>query len=142
MYDSSISIEDRSEIQELYARYCHFADQCDGENWANCFTRDGFFAPSLGPGSGKDYRGHAALAAFISAPARNPLENRHWNGALTLEREGQFVRAQCYAFLLQVVNVDSPQILGSVTYHDLLVREDGAWKFKERRPTKDDVPRM
>ncbi len=137
MYDDSIPVEDRLEIQELYARYCHFADQCDGPNWAKCFAEDGFFAPSLGPGSDKTYQGHEELAAFITAPERTPLENRHWNTALTLHRDGDVIRGECYAFLLRVENVDSPKILGSVRYRDVLARENGNWRFRERRPSKD-----
>ena len=137
MYDRTISSEDRLEIQELYARYCHSADLCDGEEWADCFIEDGVFAPSLGPEAGQTYRGRKELAAFISAPHRIPLENRHWNTALTLDRAGDDISAVCYAFLLRVAGADAPEILGSVIYRDRLTKEGGAWKFKERRPRKD-----
>ena len=137
MYDSRISAEDRLEIQELYARYCQYADLCDGALWAGCFTEDGVFSPSLGPGAGEVFRGKDALAAFISAPGRTPLENRHWNTALALERDGTEVTAVCYAFLLRVAGVETPRIIGSVTYRDRLAKENGMWKFKERRPQKD-----
>lgn len=137
MYDKSISVEDRLEIQELYARYAQAADQCDGQAWSNCFIIDGFFAPSIGPGAKAEYRGREALAAFITAPARVPNQDRHWNTAFTFERDGEDVRGVCYAFLLRVKGVEKPEIVGSVVYHDLLTKEDGAWKFKERRPTSD-----
>ena len=81
---------------------------------------------SPGPGSGNPYQGRAELAAFISAPERTPLQHRNWNTALTLERNGEDINAVCYAFLLQVANVESPKIVGSVTYRDILARENGA----------------
>ena len=137
MFDRTISSEDRLEIQELYARYCQTADLCDGEAWADCFTEDGVFAPSLGPEAGRTYRGRKELAEFISAPHRTPSENRHWNTALTLDRNGSEIDAVCYAFLLCVAGVDRPKILGSVIYRDRLTKERGAWKFRERRPRKD-----
>ncbi len=137
MFDPSIPVEDRLEIQELYARYCHFADDCDGENWAGCFVKDGYFAPSLGPVAGQVFKGQAELAAFISDPGRTPSTHRHWITALTMERDGNEIRAVCYAFLLKVGNVESPTIVGSVVYRDVLAREDGAWKFRERKPVRD-----
>ncbi|MYF88752.1 MAG: hypothetical protein F4186_04935, partial [Boseongicola sp. SB0676_bin_33] len=51
MYDHSISVEDRAEITELYARYCQYAYLCDVEKCAGCFAEDGVFSPSLGPGA-------------------------------------------------------------------------------------------
>ncbi len=140
MYDASIPVADRLEIQELYARYCQFADKCDGENWSRCFVKDGYFQPSLGPGSGQPYQGRTELAAFISAPHRTPDTYRHWNTALTLRSDGDEIDAVCYAFLLKVADVDAPAIAGSVVYFDRLAREDGRWLFKSREPIKDGTP--
>ena len=137
MFDLSIPAEDRLEIQELYARYCHFANHCDGENRADCFVENGFFSPSLGPGSGKPYEWRADLAAFISVPDLRPLQHRHWNSALTLERNGEDIKAVSYAFLLLVANVESPKIVGGVTNRDILARENGAWNLRERRSARD-----
>lgn len=137
IYDHSISVEDRLEIQELYARYAWYADASDGENWAACFAREGRFVPSITDSAGKLFEGRKALSDFIADPAHRPRTARHWNTALCLERHKEHIIGRCYAFLLDASRKSEPNISASVTYLDTIIHEDGAWRFKERRPTRD-----
>ena len=130
----ALQLEDRLEIQDLYARYCHAIDAGDGEGWANCFTKDGTFVPSVGSSAGRSFAGHEALAAFAANPNRR--KRRHWtSNILLVERDG-FVEGTCYALLIDVGG-SQPEIAASFAYRDELVREAGTWKFRARRHHRD-----
>lgn len=137
MYDSTITVEERLEIQELYARYSVHADVHDGEKWAACYTNDGVFVPSITGAAGRTIAGREALKAFITDPELAEMLTRHWYSNFILKRVGEAVHATCYAMLLDVTEKGKAQIAASVTYSDIIVREDGAWRFKERRPILD-----
>lgn len=137
-YDRSISLDDRMEIAELYARYCLLADRADAKNWPRCFTEDGTFRPTVGPEPGRTYRGREELSAFIVNSTRFPLRTRHWSTGLILRSNGDVIRGTTYAFLLRAVGENDPQIYKSLVYSDQLKKEDGAWKFFERLPSADN----
>jgi hypothetical protein len=126
---------DRIEIQDLYATYCHAVDDLDGERWAELFTSDGVFAPSVGSGTGKEFRGREVLARFAADPNRHNA-SRHWNNNLLLAERDDHVEGTCYAMLVDISG-DAPVPVAHVVYHDQLVREDGRWRFRSRRPKRD-----
>lgn len=43
MTGKKLSVEDRQDIVDLFAQYCHRVDHADGEGWAALFTSDGAF---------------------------------------------------------------------------------------------------
>src|SRR3546814_7805692 len=43
MAGKKLSVEDRQDIVDLFAQYCHRVDHADGEGWAALFTSDGAF---------------------------------------------------------------------------------------------------
>lgn len=136
MYDFSITTEDRLEIQELYARYCHYADAADGPKWALCFTPDGTFIPAMVSG-GNHIEGRDALSKFPAEAGQTPHQMRHWTNNLILERDGPCIAATYYAVLLDI-SVDGPPTLkGSVTCKDLLERHEGRWLLKRRQSFLD-----
>jgi hypothetical protein len=126
---------DRIEIQDLYASYCHAVDDLDGERWAGLFTRDGVFTPSVGTGTGKEFRGRGELTRFAADPHRHNA-SRHWNNNLLLTAGDGHVEGTCYAMLVDISG-DAPVPVAHVVYHDQLVREDGKWRFQSRRPKRD-----
>lgn len=130
-----LTAEDRFAIQDLYARYCHTVDALDGEGWADCFTDDGLFVPSIGPIAGTEYRGREALARLGGDPEREP-PTRHWNNWLRLAERDDHVEGTCYAMAVEVGR-EQPEIVAHVVYHDELVQQDGEWRFRARRPVAD-----
>jgi len=49
------TVEDRLEIQDLYARYCQSLDHGRYEEWLDCFTDDGVFeSPRFGRRAGRE----------------------------------------------------------------------------------------
>jgi uncharacterized protein (TIGR02246 family) len=130
-----LSADDRFALLDLYARYSHAVDANDGTGWADCFTEDGVFVPSTGHIAGGSYRGRAALAALGSDPGREP-PTRHWTcNHLFVEREDH-VEGTCYAMRVEIGG-DEPVVAAHAVYHDEIVREDGRWLFRARRPTLD-----
>lgn len=131
----TLTVEDRLEIQDLYARYCHTVDAFDGDGWASCFAEDGSLVPSVGTGTGTEYRGRVALAAFAADRSRHAL-SRHWINNLLLTDHGDHVRGTCYAQLVDISGA-TPKPVAHVSYDDVLVREGGRWLFATRRPKRD-----
>ncbi len=132
----TLSIEDRLEIQELYARYSQTVDAMEGEAWADCWVEDGEFSPSVGPTRGTLYRGREALEEFASTRPDNYPQARIWTGNHVLtEREG-FVEGRCYGMTVDVSG-PAPVLTAHYVYHDEIVHEDGRWRFRSRRPRLD-----
>ena len=126
---------ERLEIRELYARYCHAIDDGDGAAWAECFVRDGSFVPGIGAARGTSIVGREALAAF-GADARRGAIGRIVTTNLALYEGDGTVTGRCYGMLVEVRD-GRPELVASVVYHDELEREDGAWRFRSRRPRRD-----
>ncbi len=128
--------EDRLEVLELYARYSHAVDAMDGEAWAACWTPDGEFSPSVGPTAGTLYRGHDALREFAdSRPDKYPRA-RIWTGNHVLTPREDHVEGTCYGMTVDVSGA-APQLTAHYIYHDQIVRHDGRWLFRSRKPRLD-----
>ena len=130
-----LTAEERLEIHDLYARYCHAVDNSDGAAWAACFTRDGKLVPSVGSAVGREIQGRNALAAY-GAGAMKDMAARHWISGLVIEERDGRVRGSCYALLLDVSG-ESARMTAHVVYDDVLAHEDGEWLFATRRPRRD-----
>lgn len=132
-----LSVEDRLEIRELYARYNLLSDAADAEGYADCFAEGG---EMLSPEVGIEVRGRAALVAHKERDRANRggLYRRHWNANLVLEPlPGGRARGRCYLLAYNGTPGGLPEIADCGVYEDILVREGGAWKFASRRLAMD-----
>jgi len=129
----ALTIEDRLDIQELYARYNHAIDSGKGEAWAATFTSAGTFTSG-----GKTQSGAAELTAFGSAMAKN-MKARHWVNNLVIDADGDGARGSCYLMLLRLTPGEQPPATSLVTaiYNDTLAKENGAWRFSSRSVAVD-----
>lgn len=130
-----LTIKDRFELQDLYSRYAHAIDANDGRTWSMCYTHDGLFAATTGRIAGKVYRGREELELLGSDPNREP-KTRHWNCNYYFIPHEDHIEGRCYVMRIEVEG-DAPVIAASAVYHDVIVREDGQWRFKSRRPQLD-----
>lgn len=123
---STLTAEDRLEIQELYARYAQAYDLADGtpEAWAATFTAAGVMGNS---------RGRAQLIEHWKAThaAPNRPVTRHWTNHLVLTPTSDGARAKCYLTLFNF-SATPPTMMFSGVYDDVLVKTAEGWKFKER----------
>lgn len=133
-------IEDEKQIRELLVEYGRRLDGRDWAGYARLFARDGEWIGGLGRA-----KGVAAIEAMLvkglgTAPAdTNRVADFHILTNFQIEVDGD--RATAYSRVLWLVRGadDSPIPRRGGHYDDLLVREDGLWKF-QRRVVMGDIP--
>ena len=128
-----LSVEDKSEILELCARYNYAADGNDPDAWVDTFTEDGVFVT---------HKGTEELSAFllglIEGKKRRGRVGRHWNTNHVIEGDGDTARHRCYLLTFRT-NEDGPPSIGFMgTYDDRLKKVNGKWKFANRQLARDE----
>jgi len=131
-----LTTEDRLEIQELYARYCHGLDKGDPELFSSCWTDDGEFTGGRGPGRANDDR-----TPLKGRPALYQMGNkggsRHFTSNLILTPTDDGAKASIYLMLYNA-RVVPPTFVETAIYDDTLVKTPAGWKFKKRVVWRDD----
>lgn len=122
------SLQAIEEIRALGARYNYAVDEGTPEEWAATFSTDGVFHALI---EGQTPKGHAELAAFVPLCRETFGPMRHLTMNELIEVDGD--TATQTAYLLFFAQKDGV-VDGTVcVYEDELVREDGAWKFSDRK---------
>jgi len=142
---SSLTTDDRLEIQELTARHFYALDGLHrllkGDpaiHWADTFTVDGTFA----------LQNHLDEVLF-SATGRTALidaqrgfpdvdSTRHWIGDLLIEDHPEGARSGSYIIAMNI-SVNPAATIRTGIYDDLLVKVDGSWKFKSKILILDEM---
>ncbi len=119
----ALSADQRGEIFDLAARYCHTIDLGDPDGWVACFTDDGVFE-----GPGMTLKGPEELRKLASRNFPHPI--RHLPSVFALEGDANAASMLCYFTVLQLS--DPPKTVAVGRYEDEIVRVDGAWKFQRR----------
>jgi len=124
-------LEEKEAIRDLLSTYCFHVDDGEFDKFAALFTADGTFEP--GP-QGK-YQGREAIRNFIASvvpragegPARKHCTMNH-----LINVNGSEARANSYIIVLrESENGIIPSLAGR--YEDLIVKENGEWRFKVRK---------
>jgi uncharacterized protein (TIGR02246 family) len=118
------SSEDIEEIRRLTAEYNRAFDESRAEDWANCFTPDGFFERS---NAGRSYQGREEIAELCRS---YPVAGRHITGEHIIQVDGDTATQTCYLLYLDRNKNFAVDMFG--VYNDELVRRDGKWLFKTR----------
>lgn len=129
-----VSVEDRAEILDLAARYCHAFDLGDPNAWVECFSDDGVFET---PG-GEAVKGHKELREFVEYfqfPQKLPAPMRHMPTAIAVDGDAVHATMRCYFSGWMLVN--PPMMLCIGRLEDQLKKIDGRWKFTRRREILD-----
>jgi uncharacterized protein (TIGR02246 family) len=136
-----LRLEDREEIRELLIEYGRTLDRRDFEAFSKLFARDAEYTGGGGAGAVK---GPEAIGKFLEEIFRNNptglnYPNFHLFSNTTIEVQGDKATALSKgAFVVRGSN-DRPETVMLATYRDTLIREDGAWKFKQR-VVEGDIP--
>lgn len=121
-------VEDELAIIQLRARYCHLLDDMQWDDFVDLFTEDGVFE-GLSQVSGKP-----AIMQFFSQDVPKVAE-RFWhfctNGTVNIE--GDTATGRISMEYISISNGVSYTSAGH--YDDVMVRENGVWKFKSRKIT-------
>jgi uncharacterized protein (TIGR02246 family) len=127
--------EDREEIQNLLLDYGRHLDSRDFAAYGRLFAKDGEWVGGFGTASG----GPAGIQAFMvkaMGTAPNRANNYHLLSNFVITLTGDTATAWSrWAFVVPGPNGAS--IAQAGRYDDLLVRENGQWKFKRRTASND-----
>lgn len=128
---ATLTAQDRVEIQELIAEYCHYEDNGDARSWADLYTADGRFV-----GSGDKLAvGREALVEFATRRwADKPQVHDwvHWTANVVIRATPEGAEARSFQMVINCK--DSGYNIQKLSgKHDLLRREDGRWRFYERK---------
>jgi uncharacterized protein (TIGR02246 family) len=118
--------EDRDQIRDLYARYCHTIDSGAADAWAASFTDDGEFLA----GAGDPIIGRDALRAFAAALPAGSMH--HMVTDLAIDVAG--ANATCQSSVL-VTSKGAIVVTGRSV--DELHRVEGSWRIARRAFTID-----
>jgi hypothetical protein len=135
----NVSGDEYALLMNLYAAYNLSADTGDPTEYASCFSADG----TLTIGGEIMGKGRDQLHVFIQArqAERGNTYRRHWNGGIHFEKiDDRTIRGRCYlnGFTGVTGAPTSVQVLtDSAVCDDVLVLEDGSWKFASRKVTLD-----
>jgi hypothetical protein len=121
---------DREEIRDLIATYAHRA--AHRQSMADLFTDDGAFINRTDPKTPpSEVRGRAALNRFFNGLGSQPQQPLPMIHNFLISVQGDTARSLSS---IEVRIVNNGQIMdGSGYYEDRLRRENGRWKFVERR---------
>ncbi len=138
----TLSLEDRLEIQELYASYAQLIDAGEAEKWAQLFTPDGIFsARSTREAPWRESRGTAELVAWCREHyRRNYAERKLRHGAysIVLKETANGASGTAYAIVFLVGDGRPAVIRNTSRYEDEFVKGPDGWRFQARRVTRDE----
>ncbi len=133
-------LEDREEIRQLLVNYGRALDQKDFSDFSKLFTENAEY--SVG-GMGIT-RGAAAIGKQLEEVMRkNPSGLRspgfHLFVNEIIQVKGNEATAVSKGFYVVPNEANAPAIAMLATYNDVLIRENGHWKFK-KRAVHGDLP--
>jgi hypothetical protein len=130
----TLSVDDRFELQELYARYCYGVDTNDSALILSLFAPGGGFHranASASFGQAQSWQGDDALHEYFTSRGAGRPANQHWINSLWFDQSGEVLVGHAALAILQQAD-DRGEIFTLANYTDELVRVDGAWRFQNR----------
>lgn len=124
----TISVEDRVDLLELYARYAWAYDQGDADGYAALFAEDGRFERPGAP----DAVGPEALAALVTGAHSRGTGYLHVTSSVLVEGTPDGAAGRAYVVLLQA-HADAVRLLAAGHYRDTFVRTGDGWRIAHRR---------
>lgn len=126
-----LSAQDRLDIQELIAEYCHYEDSGEAEAWADLYTSDGRFVG----GGGKLAVGREALVEFATRRwADKPQVHNwiHWTANVVIRPTADGANVRSFQMVVECdgANYRVHKLSGK---DDVVRKENGRWRFYERR---------
>jgi uncharacterized protein (TIGR02246 family) len=134
-------LEDREEIRRLMIDYGRTLDQRDFAGFAKLFAKDAEYGGGAGNGTTKGPEAIAKLLedVFQKNPTNLNTPNFHLFCNETIQVSGNQATALSKGIFVVRGDDNKPDTVMLATYKDALVRENGAWKFKQRI-VQGDIP--
>jgi len=135
------SLEDREQIRKLLVDYGRTLDQRDFAAFARLFAQD---AEYRGGGNNGMTKGAEAISrlledVFQKNPTGVKSPNFHLFSNETIQVNGNRAVALSKGIFVVPGDNNRPEMVMLATYRDVLVREEGIWKFKQRI-VQGDIP--
>ena len=125
MSDGTVTAETRMAILDLCAAYNWLTDTGDAHGVAALFTTDGVWDGTPGRFEGRD-----EIVDFNERIHEVIRGSMHFNGNHQFEVDGDRILHRCSS-ALHIASDDGVQVQ-LMTYEDVIVEQDGAWRFAER----------
>jgi hypothetical protein len=128
---------DRLAIRELIDAYARCADRRDADGQKALFTTDTRFVVYMAgedAGPTDDLRGRESLTPVFEN--LNIYEaTTHFNGQSTVVLDGERATGESYCIAHHVSSADGERTLmtAALRYRDTFAKDDGTWRFAERR---------
>lgn len=134
-------LEDQEEIRMLLVDYGRSLDARDFAKYSSLFAKDGEWTGGFGTA-----KGPAAIKAMMdkdigSTPAPRPNSTYHLLTNFAIEVHGDTGTVWSRWAFIVTSKENTPLIMYGGHYDDIVVREDGHWKFK-KRVASNDIPHM
>ena len=125
-------IEDHEAIERLLMEYGRSLDNRDFATYSHLFASNGEWSGSFG-----SFRGPAAIQAAMEKTFANAKEipkgsNFHMMSNVIIDLQGDRATASS-KWIFFTLDKAKPEGAIAGRYDDVLIRENGAWKFLERR---------
>lgn len=131
----SMSVDDRCQIEDLFARYMWSIDMGDVDALVSCFAPDGSLeSPAVG-----EYAGHENIRNFAARFARfrqNGSQLRHMISNLLIDGDAERASAKCH-LCVYLTRDGASRLLGPGQYTCLLRKHGGRWVFEKRTVVMD-----
>lgn len=122
-------LTEKDAIREVMAEYCFRLDNDRFAEMAALFTADGTWDTAFGKGTG--HVGIEALVRHIRGTAPRPRAIHHVTN-IVIRLNGE--TATCFSNWVTVQNSEQGPKIGSAgSYSDEMVKQDGAWRFRNRK---------
>jgi hypothetical protein len=129
--EGQLSVEDRVQIEDLYARHAWALDTADIDGVAALYADEAVIEDVL---AGR-FEGAGAARRFAEAARDDPdfHGRQHWTGHSRFTRDGERCHVRSFGLAAQL-HSSGATFLPWVGYtEDVLVAQDGGWRFAERR---------
>ncbi|MEZ5121021.1 MAG: nuclear transport factor 2 family protein [Solirubrobacterales bacterium] len=121
-------LEDRVELADLVAGYCHHLDDCNLDALGELFTEDITFGSS----SGKGVTGRDKALKFIGERAAMEDWSFHYPHAQVFEITGEDEARGVITMHAEMGLDGNHMVVAAMRYNDAYQRVDGRWRFRRR----------
>jgi uncharacterized protein (TIGR02246 family) len=122
-------VDDESQINATLSAYSQLLDDGHFEPWSHLFTQDARLSFP-----GRDVEGRDAIRSLMEQVQGDGARGKHMTANTTLQVSGDTATGTT-DYLMVRAGAEGIGIVSAGRYHDTLVREDGKWRFRERRIT-------
>ena len=132
-----LTLEDRLELYELYARFAHAIDAGDVEAWVALFTPDGRFGMPAGAINGAD-----ELREFATRRSREAPGQFHLTANIVLQGTSRTATGRAYVVCFRLAGDAQLRLLNIGRYEDIWVKTSEGWRLAAREVLSEIPERM